>query len=257
MSEFFRGNPSDQEPKQVKRLTRADVERKIAAGEQFESADVSGLDLAGLPLAKKNFRSARAENVRLYRKGPDAKSFVATDISDSDWTDAVLVSESSGTIFIRVNAEGARFGYSESLAACRERNRVQFEKTGLMPNDERNALFGFNGSGGNFKKTSWKNVDFGGGDYGAYLDQADFSSANFDGCDLSGIDFSSCNLEGVSINDALELRGLKLSEHAADAVARGLSFSDPDKHNDLEERAYMYEGDPRAFLESYGIIIVT
>ena len=253
MSEFFRATPADREPKKMMRLSRADVEKRISAGEDFESVDVSGLDLSGLSLSGKNFRGARAENVRLYQKGSEGKDMVTTDISHSDWTNAILVSESSDAIFIRVNAKGARFGYSESLAACRERNHVQYAETGFIPTDDRNALLGFNGSGGNFQKTSWKNVDFGGADYGAYFKSADFQGAVFDGCDLSGIDFSTSNLEAVIFQDPVQLDACCVAAKDAGLVLEAFRLTDHNENQMLAELKKM--NDPRRALERLGMIV--
>lgn len=256
MGENFRGNPADQEMRTPKKLTRSDVEKKIENNESFEGVIIEGLDLSGLTLEGKNFRSANAYDLNLYRKASGAQAEVTTNIRGTDWTDAVLVSQTADTRFIKVQAEGARFGFTKSLAAHRREYNERYEKTGEAPRiDKMNALFGFTGHRGDFKKTSWKNIDFGGSGHGAHFRQADFKEAVFEGCDLSGIDFSTCSLEGVSVKDPVELRGLKISAKDALAVAVGLSFSDDEAQCDLDYRSAEYEGDAKGFLQSYGINI--
>jgi uncharacterized protein YjbI with pentapeptide repeats len=255
MGEVFRGNPADQEQKN-KHLTRGDVERKIAAGEQLLSVDIQNLDLAGLPLMEKKFCLSDARGIKLHRRDVDTQAETITDISNSDWTDALLATENGETVFVAVQAQGARFGFTEQLIDYQTQNK-QTQTSGKHTIVEAmNGLHKFNGARGNFQRTSWKNIDFGQAEFGAYFKQADFHGAIFDGCDLSGIDLSTCDLSGIMIKDPLELEGLKISENDMLSVAQGLAFSAEDKHNNLEERAYMYEDDLKAFLESYGIKVV-
>lgn len=257
MSEIFRGNPSDKEMHAPKQLSRSDVERKIENNESFEGSSIEGLDLSGLSLEGKNFRSANAYDLKLYRKAAGAQAEVTTDIRGSDWTDAVLVSQTGDTLFTKVQAEGARFGFTTSLVEHRARYKEHYETTGEAPRiDKMNGLSGFTGNRGDFKKTLWKHIDFGGTSDGARFRQADFSGAVFEGCDLSEIDLSTCNLEGISLKDPAELRGLKIAEKDMLSVAQGLSFSAADAHNELKERAYIFEGDPRGFLDSYGVKVI-
>lgn len=206
------------------RLTLRLVAERLSAQENFENTDVSNLDLAGLPSQHKKFRSVEASNLRLYRKAAGSQAEITTDLTGSDWTDANLTSESGDTLFIKVQAEAATFGFSQSLAARRQENQQRAEHGDTVSSNEMNALFGFNGSGGNFKKTRWNHIDFGGADYGAYFKQADFKGATFEGCDVSGIDLSSAQLEGVLIKDPIGLDGLKIAEKDVLSVAQGLSF---------------------------------
>lgn len=259
MSESFRPESSFSKKELIKnkRLTRQEAEQKVAMHEHFESCDLTNLDLTGLPLAGKKFCSAEAAGLVLYHKSENGAPAVTTDISHTDWTGAALATENGRTNFIKVVAEGARFGYTKKIAIERlgETPQPTGPETNLSDGSDQ-ALFGFNGSGGNFQKTSWKNINFGGDNLGAYFKQADFREAVFEGCDLSGIDLSTSDLEGVLIKDPVRLEGLIIAEKDVLSVAQGLSFSTKIGHDELEERAHIYEGDPGGFLDRYGVKIV-
>jgi len=177
------------------RLTRAEVEERLARGEQFERADLHDLDLAGVGLRGRNFRESLVYGVQLHSGDPEDER--RTDIRETDWTDAAMASAGAETFFGRVNAEGATFGFVESLVARRNRQTA----SGKAP-DERDsgAYYGFNGAEGNFRNTTWRNIDFGGGTgYEARFENADLTGATFEECDLTGIDLSTARTDGIRI----------------------------------------------------------
>ena len=140
------------------RLTRADVDERLARGEQFERANLHDLDLAGVGLRGRNFRESLVYGIQLHSGDPEDER--RTDIRETDWTDAAMASAGAETFFGRVNAEGATFGFVESLVTRRNRQAA----SGKAPDEhDSGAYYGFNGAEGNFRNTTWRNIDFGGG----------------------------------------------------------------------------------------------
>lgn len=185
--------PSAERP----RLTRADVEERIARGEQLERVDLHDLDLAGLDLRGKRFRDSVVYGLQLYRGDGDPATEVRTDIRETDWTDARVASIGQEIFFGRVNAEGAVFGFTETIAERRARHAASSK-----PPDDRDSggYHNFNGAEGNFRRTTWRNIDFGGGTgYEARFEGADLTDATFEGCDLSGLDLSTARTDGIRI----------------------------------------------------------
>jgi uncharacterized protein YjbI with pentapeptide repeats len=205
---------------------------------------------------EKKFCLSDARGIKLHRRDVDSQAETITDISDSDWTDALLATENGETVFVAVQAQGARFGFTEQLIDCRARNK-QAQASGKRTTVEAmNGLHGFNGARGNFQRTSWKNIDFGGADAGAIFSEANLRGAVFEGCDLSGIDFRTCNVEGVVIKDPARLDGLTITKKQAELIAPGLFFSDDQAYAVLEQLAYEHENDAVGFLKEYSISVV-
>ncbi|MBI4434341.1 pentapeptide repeat-containing protein [Candidatus Uhrbacteria bacterium] len=170
------------------KLTRVEVEERLARGEHMERVDLHDEDLTGLELRGKRFRDSIVYGLQLYRGDGDPATEVRTDIRETDWTDARMGSIGAEAFFGRVNAEGAVFGFTETLAERRQRHAASDQP----PTDlDSGGYHNFNSAEGNFQRTTWRNIDFGGGTgYEARLEGADLRGATFDGCDLAELDFS-------------------------------------------------------------------
>ncbi|MDO8622421.1 MAG: pentapeptide repeat-containing protein, partial [bacterium] len=168
----------------------------------------------------------------------------------TDWTDAAMGSIGQEAFFGRVNAEGAEFGFTETLAERRARHAA----SGQPPSDlDSGSYANFNGAEGNFQRTTWRNVDFGGGSgYEARFENADLTGATFDGCDLSGIDLSATTATHLTLRNCT-LNGLTIGAHQIDAFLDGIQL---DGRPLRTHAAYLITtGKGRAILEGMGIRI--
>lgn len=91
--------------------------------------DLHDLDFAGLDLRGKRFQDSIVYGLQLWRGeqhpvtgAVDPETEVRTDIRETDWTNAKVGSVGAETFFGRVNAEGAVFGFAESLTDRRQRH---------------------------------------------------------------------------------------------------------------------------------------
>lgn len=223
MSELESRQPTV-ETNQLLRLTREQAETRLSANLNFDSCDVSDLNLAGLRLTGRSFRGADVRGLLLHN--PETS---ATDIRNTHWTNALVASFGAETHFRGVNAEGAQFGYTETLHERRAKNDIYTKETGKPPIDTMsNAYFGFSARGANCQRSSWWNIDFGGGvdGYEARFVETKLAKAMFKGCDLSGIDLSSAEIDHLVIKDPVSLDGLTIGIHQIDTLARSIIFSD-------------------------------
>lgn len=203
------------------RLDRQAAEDRLDRGEQFEGISVADQDLAGLPLEGKSFRMADARGLILFNE----ERGESTDIKHTDWTDADIADLGNFANFTAVDAEGAKFGFSEPLKdrrarALREGKKLEWYDCGGYHN--------FVANNGNFPKTTWDNIDFGGqSDYEAVFFDADLMDAVFRGCNLAGLDWSRARLTNIRIIDPESMNGLQIYEkYVADIVA-GVEYTDP------------------------------
>ncbi|MFH1089121.1 MAG: pentapeptide repeat-containing protein [Candidatus Uhrbacteria bacterium] len=217
-----------QEKKRKMRLDREGVKARLEAGENLENYDLSNLDLAGLDFREGvSFRGSDLRGTLFFHKesedGSDPE--VKTSIKGADFTEATFAILERKPVFVRVEAEGAKFGYTESLLSRLKR----LEEPGELKTAENSGgLFGFNGCEGNFKGTTWGNIDFGGDTgFGATFYGADFSGAVIDGCDLSGIDLSETEIKNIKIiNPVISSKGFVINEDQIETVVSAISFSD-------------------------------
>lgn len=200
-------------------LTRADVEERLGRGEHLEGVSLVDLDLAGLELRGKRFCESDVWGLQLHRSADETTLEVTTDIRDTDWTDAAFASIGQETFFGRVNAEGATFGFTETLAARRQRHAA----SGQPPSDRDSGSYhNFNGIEGNFRRTTWRNIDFGGGTgYDALFTEADLTDAVIDGCNLGGLDLTTATITGMEFRDGCWLRGMRIRADQMEAVLSG------------------------------------
>lgn len=257
MSERFGGETAPEAARPERpTVTRAEVEERLARGERLENLRLADLELAGLDLSGQSFRGSDARGLRLWAERQDEAGNnveARTNLRDSDWSDAHLAGPGAETFFGRVDAQGASFGFSEGLAE----RRARLEAEGKKPSDEDcGGYHNFNGSQGDFQRTRWSNIDFGGGSgYEAIFAGADLRGARFEGCDLAGIDLSETELDGARIKDPLSLSGLKIGEMQVAAFAAGLEFSDAGERARFAQEAT--EKGARAALERLGVMVAS
>ncbi|MFH1667532.1 MAG: hypothetical protein ABH884_00725 [Candidatus Komeilibacteria bacterium] len=220
--------PTNFETVKPKQLSRVEVENILEVGQNLENLILTDLDLAGLDLAGKSFRNSDIRGLSLYRQEQDQegqKVEIRTNIKGADFTDVICSDMGVEVFFGRVDAEGAKFGYTEDLITRRKRQA----ESGVKPNVKDNGgLFGFNGSEGNFRKTEWINIDFGGGFcYEAIFPRADLSEAVLVGCDLTEMDWTETLIDNIKIVDPTSLVGLRIRTEQVVTIIKALEFTDP------------------------------
>jgi len=248
--------PPEPEAENPKKLTRAGVEGRLERDESLENLDLRDIDLAGLDLEGQSFRGSDIRGMILYGKEKGEGDTIIerrTNIRDSDWTDATIADLGEGVFFGRVDAEGATFGYTESLVSRRKRHK----KAGKAPTaEDTGGLFGFDASQGNFKKTIWRNVDFGGGSgYESIFPKADLSQSLIEGSDLGEIDFSTIKINGIKIKDPISLRGMKINEEQISSMAQAIELSDEKCQSGFLEEVKS-SGQQKALEDCFGVVIV-
>lgn len=223
----------EMEAPQRKVLGPDEVRAILEQGGEFEGVSLLDQDLAGFNLEGKSLRRSDARGLKLFRDEGEGKYEIA-NIKNTDWTDADVADFTSPAFFCAVEAEGARFGFAETLLD--RQNRL--EREGKEPSwNDCGGYHNFVGNDGGFMRTRWTNIDFGGyTGHEAVFSGADLTDAVFEGCSLSGMDLSEACLKGVKIIDFHEIDGLKISERYADDVANGLHLPRPE---DQEEFAQM------------------
>jgi len=258
MDEFGQGAPPEVAAEKLKKLTREEVEVRLARGENLEDLYLVDLDLAGLNFEGKSFRGSDIRGVYFYgeKRGEDGKIIeLITNLRRADFTDVTIADTGQDTIFGRVEAEGATFGFTEDLISRRNRHAAM-NNSGERPDAaDSGGLYGFNGGGGNFKKTKWNNIDFGGGSgCEAIFPGADLSEAEIISSDLSGLDFSTTKIEGIKIKDPLLLEGLIIIAEQADTLARAIELSNEKER--LEFTDEIKQKGSRKALEDYFKMII-
>ncbi len=256
MNQFEKGfRPPESEVESPKKLTRAEMESRLERGESLENLDLTDLDLAGLDLEGRSFRGSDIRGMTLYgkEKGEDDTIIERkTNIRDSDWTNVTIANFGEGVFFNRVDAEGATFGYTEDLVSRRKRHKESGKA--LTPEDT-GGLFCFVGSQGNFKRTRWINVDFGGGsDYESVFGGADLSQSLIEGSDLREMDFSTTKVDSIKIKDPISLHGVKINEQQISSIAGAIELTDKKYQSGFLEEDK--NSGQRKALEDYFVIVV-
>ncbi len=261
----FGGHSPDFDKAAAARMSRESVDAALERGEKiFDGKDLRDLDLAELALVGASFRGTDVRGLRLrHGKGKGIEDEPRTDISGTDWTDAVFA-DTGETAFRYVNAENAKFGFSEPL----NERRLRLAAKGTFGPEEVGAYYGFDGRAGVFRGTTWKEIDFGGtldeegnpieGDIvEALFAQADLSDAAFINVDLTGIDWSDRVLiEKITIQDPFSLRGLTITPSQVDALAAGIKITH-EGDMDAWKTERQDKGDAKALQEFFGVIIVS
>ncbi|MBU1890208.1 pentapeptide repeat-containing protein [Patescibacteria group bacterium] len=246
--ESFEAERTEAEPVMI---TRDVVVERLRNDEHFENTNLQDLNLAGFNLENRKFCGADIRGIHLYEYDSATGQETKTNIRGADFTDTVIA-DTGTTDFFRVDAEGAGFGYTESLIDRRKR----LEDAGTRPGPKDcGGVFGFDGSEGNFKKTRWSNVDFGGNSgYEAIFNRADFSEAIISGSDLSGMDFSIMEIHEIQIVDPVSLRGMTISKEQVDDLCNGISYTDEEKQRVFLEKKEGL-GARRLLTEHFGVIV--
>ncbi len=256
--ENFKDKSSLPEPetKMSDKLTREDVISRLEKGGNLENLILTDLDLAGLNLEGKSFRGSDIRGTSLYREeqSEDGKHVeIMTNVKGADFTDATIADLGLGTVFYKVDAEGATFGYTEDLLSRRKRFR-EFGKD--MEAEDTGGLFRFDGGEGNFRKTKWVNADFGGSTgFESIFLGADLNGAIIRGCDLSAMDFSETKIDGIAMIDPVSLKDMRINEEQIESVVQAIKLTDRKKQ--LEFEALINDkGQREALEESFGMVIV-
>ncbi|MBI5071849.1 hypothetical protein HZB93_03095 [Candidatus Falkowbacteria bacterium] len=258
MNEFGQDAAPKSEIEKLEKITREEVEARLARGENLENLYLVDLDLAGLDFEGKSFRGSDIRGVYFYGEKRDENGKIIeliTNLRRSDFTDTTIADTGQDTIFGRVEAEGATFGFTEDLISRRNRHAAM-NNSGERPDAaDSGGLYGFNGGGGNFKKTKWDNIDFG-GDSGseALFPGADLSEGEIVGSDLSGLDLSTTKIDGIKIKDPLSLQGLIISEQQIDTLAKAIELSDEKERQKFAEE--VKQKGSRKALEDYFKVII-
>lgn len=257
MNKFEGGlRPSESEAEIPKKLTREEVESRLERGDNLENLDLTDLNLAGLNFEGKSFRGSDIRGTTLYRKSKREDGTlveVKTNIKNADFTDATIADFGEGVFFGRIDAEGATFGYTENLASRRKRHK-ESGKTLML--EDTGGFFGFDGSQGDFKKTRWRNIDFGGGSrYESIFTDADFSQSLIEGSDLTKMDFSTTKIDGIKIKGPMLLRGMKINEAQIPSIVQAIELTDKKHQSEFLEE--VKNSSQRKALEDYfGIVVV-
>jgi uncharacterized protein YjbI with pentapeptide repeats len=232
-----------------KELSRAEIEARIIRGENFEGISLADRDISGEDLSGKSFRSSDVRGLTLFEE----ESGDTTEIKNTDWTDADIADLGSIADFRSVEAEGAKFGFTETLKERRARQEREGKKKEW---NDCGGYHNFVGNNGNFQRTTWNNIDLGGGSgYEAAFFDADLIGAVYHGCDLHGMDLSRARLANVRIIDPELLGGMKIYEKYVSDVARGISFTDAESQAEWSA-ALSEKGEAKALEEYFGIVIV-
>jgi len=253
--------PPQSETLKLQKLSRQEVEYRIKQGENLENFDLQNLDLAGLNFEGISFRGSDVRGVIFFRQTKGANNEVekiTTNLKNTDWTDALFArfdlneQENEGN-FIKVDAQGATFGFTESLAARRERHNIERQEKKKTPTEkDSGAYLNFIGSSGNFENTKWMNIDFGGdkeGGYEAIFFDADLSNALFTNCDLSYIEFSETKIDGLKIKDPHGLEGLIIKENQISSLIQAIEYTDSQKQ--AKFLAEVKNNGPKKILEEF------
>ena len=262
MNKPERGAPQETAAEKLKKITREEVEARLACGENLEDLDMKDLDLAGLNFEEKKFRGSGIRGAWFYgeKQGENGKTVeLITNLRRADFTDATIGDFGPETIFSRVEAEGAIFGFTEDLISRRNRHNrrtLLMNVSGERPMAaDSGGLYNFNGGGGNFKKTRWINIDFGGGSgYEAIFPGADLSEAEIVGSDTAGLDFSTTKIDGIKIKDPLSLRGLIIAEQQVITLVEAIELSNKNEDKTFFEKIEQ-KGPEKALKDYFGIII--
>lgn len=256
MPEHYSG-PVENSCKQREKMTVSEVQERISRGEDLENLKLEGFDLAGQNLEGKSFRGSDIRDLILYHQPKDNQPEVRTNIRNTNWQECCIGEQRPQLDFSFVDAEGATFGYFETLEARQERHNT----TGKAPLiEDTGGLFNFKGNGGNFNKTTWTNVDFGGfGDepyMEAYFKDADFTGAKLEGCNLRHVDFTTVKIDDIQIIDPIDggLAGLAITQEQVEIFIKGIRLTGEWEQEKFEQ-IVLEDGEIEALKSTFGIII--
>jgi len=238
MSDFEHGY---QPPEKPKKPTAEQVRAILNGDRDMSGLDINNLRLNGFDMKGCDFTGCDARGIDLSPETKQNGKETAekpTDIRETNWTDATFASAGEFTSFKDVNAKGAIFGFKMTLAERQQMIAETIKNKGRGPNEfECGGYFNFDGTGADFSKTKWINIDFGGGSgYEAFFDGADFKEADFKGCNMSNIDLSNTKLDKVkfAINEPDELFGMVINSEQIEMIIQGISLNNPEKQRQFE-----------------------
>jgi len=250
-AEAMAWNSPESEAGEPRQLTRQGVEEALKHGDNFDNVSLVDQNLAELDFNGKNFRHSDIRGLKLHDFDPDEDArHERTEIIKSDWTDAVISDPERETDFSFVQANGAKFGFTETLAtrrALRDKSGGQIDDIGDLCN--------FNASDGIFNESQWKNLDFcGKAKYRPDFRGAWLNNSTITGCDLSRLDLSRSFLTDISIINPVSLDNLLIDKKDAPTIAKAIKFTDQARQDEFM-RTLAEKGDQKTLEEYFGIVI--
>ncbi len=246
--------------------SREEIEEILATGDNLENLDLHAEEEADYDkrtffagredIDGVSFRGSDVRGLVLYLSESDSGEYpeVRTSIRGTNWRECKMADQSMITDFKFVDATGASFGYFETL-----RDRFGRYPEGV-PIDDSGAIFNFVGHGGNFSRTHWLNVDFGGREvaetgYESEFMGADFTEAVLEGCYLQRIDFTEVEVAGIKIIDPYSMKKMRITEAQVESIFDGIQLTDERYVTELAQLAENVGG-KKALEQFFGIEVV-
>jgi len=244
-------NNPESETGEQRQLTRQDVEEALKRGDNFDNIALVDQNLAELDLNGKHFRSSDIRGLKLNDDDPDEDGInERAEIQNTDWTDAIISDPEKETDFSFVQADGSKFGFTETLAT----RRALRDKTGGQT-DDIGDLCNFNASDGIFTESEWKNLDFcGKAKYRPDFRGAWLNRSTITGCDLGRLDLSRTFLTDISIIDPVSLDHLSIDKKDVPTIAKAIKFTDQASQDEFIH-TLAEKGEQKTLEEYFGIVI--
>ncbi|MDD5251003.1 MAG: pentapeptide repeat-containing protein [Patescibacteria group bacterium] len=250
-------NLPEQPTRQV--LSREEVAARLERGEHLEKVALTDLNLAGLNLRGCSFCGSDVRGLKLF----DGRTGELTDIRETDWTNADFADFQKWTVFDYVQAKGARFGFSESLADRKARlSALRAEGKTVLDWRDGGMFLNFHGREADFAQTTWTNINMAGSESSGLarfvttvlFDGASLINARFIACDMSGINLSKSNIKGIRIEDPVGLAGLRITEEQVEDIADGIVYTDSEQRRKLFDMLEAV-GKRRCLTDHFGAVI--
>ena len=235
---------------QPSNLDRPQIEARIKQRNNLENLDLRQLNLAGLNIEGLSLRGSDVRGLSFF-----VNEETITNIRKTDWTDCVMGDLQTVTELMFVDAEDAKFGFSESIDARRLRH-IKMKELGQISTAFVSGSFAnFDGSCSDFSKTTWANIDFAGGTgWKANFWGANLDGAVFDNCDLQALDFSETQIDNLKIIDPPEIKGLIITAEQVPMITAGIFLSNQNAMAAWQEEIRT-KGEQKALEEFFDIII--
>jgi hypothetical protein len=247
---FEKNLPTEIKAEPLTMVYRSGIEARIKQGKNLENLDLRKINLSSINIEGQSLRGSDVRGLSFF-----VSVETITNIKKTDWTDCLMGDLQTATELMYVDAEGAKFGFSESIDARRLRH-IKMKEQGQIPTAAESGSFAnFNGSCSDFSQTNWTNIDFAGGTgYGANFWGAKLNGAVFDNCDLQALDFSETQIDNLKIIDPPEIKGLIITAEQVSALAASFFLSNQEAMSAWQEEL-MAKSEQRALTEFFGIFV--
>jgi len=251
MNPFEKPTQPEQNYEQLTPLTVEQVKQRLLAGENLEKTNLKKLNLTGIDMPGASLRFSDVRNISF-----DDGQETITNLNDTDWTDCIIGTVEAPTELVFVDAQNAKFGYSETLDEKRLR-LIEQKAQGKIPTSfETGAFYNFNGSCSDFTGSVWTNIDFGGATgWEAIFFSTKFNDATFDNCDLMEIDLSKTFLANAKFIDPVSLAGMIITEKQIPDLIKGIVITNDLKRATWQEKIAS-KGETKALEDHFKIIII-